>query len=98
MVAITDDIVDEPDETFAVTLSNPVDNQRLPKPAIKSDGKTAVGTIEDNDDAPTELTISVDTDADTDGDQDTIAEAAGKTTVSVTATIDSPRASPPIRP
>ena len=81
-VAITDDNIDEPDETFAVKLSNPADNQGLPKPAIKSDGKTAVGTITDNDDAPSELTISVDT--------DTIAEAAGLTMVRVTATIDSP--------
>ena len=88
VVAITDDIIDEPDETFAVRLSNPVDNQDLPKPAI--DDGTAIGTIEDNDDAPTELTISVDTDTGTDGDQSTIAEAAGETTVSVTATIDSP--------
>ena len=48
-VAITDDNIDEPDkETFAVTLSNPVDNQGLPKPAI-ADG-TATGTITDNDD------------------------------------------------
>ena len=90
MVAITDDIIDEPDETFAVTLSNPVDNQGLPKPAIKSDGKTAVGTITDNDDAPTQLTISVDTNEDKEEVGDTIAEAAGQTTVTVTATIDSP--------
>ncbi len=90
VVAITDDIIDEPDETFAVTLSNPVDNQGLPRPAIKSDGKTAVGTITDNDDAPTELTISVDTNAAKDKVEDTIAEAAGETTVTVTATIDSP--------
>ena len=89
-VAITDDIIDEPDETFAVTLSNPVDNQGLPKPAIKSDGKTAVGTITDNDDAPTQLTISVDTNEDKEEVGDTIAEAAGQTTVTVTATIDSP--------
>ena len=82
VVAITDDNVYEPKETFAVTLSNPVDNQGLPKPAIKPDGKMAVGTIEDNDEAPTDLTISVDT--------ATIAEAAGKTTVNVTATITSP--------
>ena len=89
-VAITDDNIDEPNETFAVTLSNPVDNQGLPKPKIKSDGKTAIGTITDNDDAPTDLTISVDTNTSTEGDQATIAEAKGKTTVSVTATIDSP--------
>ena len=90
-VTITDDNIHEPDdETFAVTLSNPVDNQGLPRPAIKSDGKTAVGTITDNDDAPTELTISVDTNAAKDKVEDTIAEAAGETTVTVTATIDSP--------
>ncbi len=88
-VAVTDDIVDEPEEeTFVVNLRNPVDNQGLPKPAIATG--TAVGTITDNDDAPTELTISVDTDTSTDGDQNTIAEAADTTTVSVTATIDSP--------
>ena len=90
-VAITDDNIDEPDkETFAVTLSNPVDNQGLPKPAIAAGKGTAVGTIEDNDDTPTELTISVNTGDKTDYNLDTIAEAAGKTTVSVTATIDSP--------
>ena len=88
VVAITDDNIDEPNETFAVTLSNPVDNQGLPKPAIATG--TAVGTIEDNDDAPMELTLSVDTDAETDDDQNTIAEAADETTVHVTATIDSP--------
>ena len=81
-VAVTDDNIDEPNETFSVKLSNPVDNQGLPKPAIKPDSKTAVGTITDNDDAPTELTISVDT--------TTIAEAAGQTTVTVTAAITSP--------
>ena len=89
-VAITDDNIDEPDETFAVTLSNPVDNEGLPKPAIKSDGKTAVGTITDNDDAPTQLTISVDTNEDKEEVADTIAEAAGETTVTVAATITSP--------
>ena len=88
VVAITDDNIDEPNETFAVKLSKPVDNQGLPEPAI--DDGTAIGTITDNDDAPTQLTISVDTDTSTDGNQNTIAEAADKTTVSVTATIDSP--------
>ena len=90
VVAITDDNIDELDETFAVTLSDPVDNQGLPKPAIKSDGKTAVGTITDNDAAPTALTITVDTDTSTDNDQATIAEAASETTVHVTAMITSP--------
>ena len=88
VVATTDDNIHELDETFAVKLSKPVDNQGLPEPAI--DDGTAIGTISDNDDAPTQLTISVDTDTSTDGNQNTIAEAADKTTVSVTATIDSP--------
>ena len=90
VVAITDDNIDEPNETFSVKLSNPVDNEGLPKPAIAAGKGTAVGTIEDNDDAPTQLTISVDTDPGTEGDQNTIAEAAVQTTISVTATIDSP--------
>ena len=90
VVTITEDNIDEHNETFAVTLSKPVDNQGLPEPAIAAGKGTAVGTIEDNDDAPTELTISVNTGAKTDDNLDTIAEAAGTTTVNVTATIDSP--------
>ena len=50
VVAITDDNIDEHEETFSVKLSNPVDNQGLPKPAIAAERGTAVGTIEDNDD------------------------------------------------
>ena len=82
VVAVTDDNIDEHDETFSVKLSNPVDNQGLPKPAIAAGKGTAVGTITDNDDAPTELTIEVNT--------DTIAEAADPITVTVTAAITSP--------
>ena len=81
-VAVTDDNIDEPDETFSVKLSNPVDEDGLPKPAIAAGKGTAVGTITDNDDAPTELTIEVNT--------DTIAEAADPITVTVTAAITSP--------
>ena len=86
-VAVTDDNIDEPDETFAVTLSIPVDNQGLPKPGIKPDGKTAVGTITDNDAAPA-ITLAVDADKDTDNVQDTLAENGGVKTVRVTATLD----------
>ena len=89
-VSIEDDSIDEPNEQFAVKLRNPVDKEGLPEPAIAAGKGTAVGTIEDNDDAPTQLTISVDTDPGTEGDQNTIAEAAVQTTISVTATIDSP--------
>ena len=87
-VAITDDNVDEPDEIFAVTLGNAVDNQGLPKPAIATG--TADGTIKDNDDAPMELKITVDTNTSTDDAETTIAEATGETDVKVTATITSP--------
>ena len=87
-VTTTDDIIDEPDETFLVKLSEPKDTQGLPKPGIADD--TATGTITDNDDAPTALTITVDTDTGTDDAQTTIAEAAGETDVTVTATITSP--------
>ncbi len=87
-VTTTPDVIDEPDETFLVKLSMARDTGGEPKPGIADD--TAVGTITDNDDAPARLTIAVDTDTGTDGKQNTIAEAAGMTTVSVTATIDSP--------
>ena len=88
VVAITDDNIDEPDETLAVTLSNPVDNQGLPKPAI-ADGKgMAVGTITDNDDAPTSITLSVDADTATNNVQTSLTEEGGAKMVRVTATID----------
>ena len=87
-VTTTQDVIDEMDETFLVKLSMAKDTGGEPAPAIARG--TAVGTITDNDDAPTQLTISVDTDTKTDGDQATIAEAAGENTVSVTATITSP--------
>ena len=87
-VTTTQDVIDEMDETFLVKLSNAKDTGGEPEPGIEDD--TAIGTITDNDAAPTALTITVDTDTGTDGNQDTIAEAATTTTVSVTATIDSP--------
>ena len=87
-VTTTQDVIHEMDETLLVKLSMAKDTGGEPPPAIADD--TGIGTITDNDAAPTELTIKVDTDTDTDGNQDTIAEAAGQTTVSVTATIDSP--------
>ena len=87
-VTTTQDVIDEMDETFLVKLSNAKDTGGEPEPGIEDD--TAIGTIKDNDDAPTELTITVDTDTSTDGDQATIAEAASETTVHVTAMITSP--------
>ena len=83
-VAVTDDNFDEPDETFAVTLSGPVDNDRLPAPGIAAGGGTATGTITDNDPAPV---LSIDNPSVTEGDTTpatltftvTLATASGKT-------------------
>ena len=86
-VTTIQDVIDEPDETFLVKLSDAKDTGGEPKPAIKTG--IATGTIKDNDDAPTALTVTVDTDVGTNGAQDTIAEAAGETPVRVTATITS---------
>ena len=81
VVAITDDNIDEPEEeTFMVTLSNPVDNQGLPNPAIKSDGKTAVGTITDDDATPSGITLSVSPTA--------VGEEDGETEITVTAAVN----------
>ena len=79
-IATTQDVIHEMDETLLVKLSMAKDTGGEPPPAIADD--TGIGTITDNDAAPTALTISV--------DNDTIAEAADQTTVSVTATITSP--------
>ena len=49
-------------------------------------GSVAVD-VTDDDDAPTAITLKVDTDGDTSGDQDTVAENASATTVTVTATV-----------
>ena len=46
-VAVHGDILDEPDETIVLVLANPV-NAHLP-----NGGATGVGTVEDDDDAPT---------------------------------------------
>ena len=86
-VTTIQDVIDEPNETFLVMLSDAKDTGGEPKPGIARG--TATGTITDDDDAPMELTISVDTDTDTNGDQNTIDEAAGDTPVRVTATIKS---------
>ena len=45
-------------------------------------------TITDDDEPPSGLTITVDTDPGTDGNQDSVDEDAGATTVKVTATLD----------
>ena len=70
-VPVTGDNVDEPNETFTVTLSNP---------SGASLGRAeGTGTIQDDDDAPAVTLVLT---------PDTIAEAAGRSTV--TATLDRP--------
>ena len=71
-VAVADDAIDEEDESFTVTLSNPV------TATIAS--ATAMGTITDDDTASTEVTLSVSLVA--------MSEDAGATTVTVTAELD----------
>ncbi len=76
-----EDVIDEPDETFLIILSNPRDEDNEPVPGIKDDMDTATVTITDDDDAPTNISISV--------DKDSVAESAEATDIAVTAEITS---------
>ncbi len=78
-VAALDDILDEPDETFTVTLS---------EASVAIDDPTATGIIADDDAAPTALTLTVDADTSADNVQTGIAEDGGAKTVRVTATLN----------
>ena len=79
-VQTTQDQIDEENETFLVTLSQPSAGASI------SDG-TAIGTITDNDDTPTGITLSVDADTDTDNVQNSLTENDGGRTIRVTATV-----------
>ena len=68
------------DVTHAVTSS---DSQYDGEKAAK-----VLVTVEDDDDAPDGIILTVDTDGSMDGDQDTVSENAGATTVTVTASVD----------
>ena len=97
VVTMTDDNIDEPNETFAVTLSKPVDNQNLPKPGIKPDGKTAVGTITDNDDAPTVTLVLTPASIDESGNTSTVtATMDGTSSEAVTLTVSAMPVSPAV--
>ncbi|MDE0405835.1 MAG: hypothetical protein OXI53_11060, partial [Nitrospira sp.] len=96
-VTVTDDSIDEPDETFAVTLSRPVDNDRLPAPGIATSGGTAVGTITDNDDTPTATLVltPVIIAESGEGNVSTVtATLSGASSAEVTLTVSVPDASP----
>ena len=78
-VAVLDDSVEEPDESLTLTLSDPVN-------AVLGDA-VAKGTILDDDEAPTAITLSA--------VPGRVLEDQGPTTVAVTATLDkSPRGQP----
>ncbi len=79
-VATTEDTLHEGNETFLVELTEPVG-------AIISDAQ-ATGTINDDDAAPSGITLSVDTNGSTSGTPSTVAEDAGATVVTVTATVN----------
>ena len=57
-VPLIDDLVAEDNETFTVTLSNPV-NLRLTENAVENPEISASGTIEDNDEPSTEVVVSL---------------------------------------
>ncbi len=81
-VATTEDVLDEENETFLVELTGAVGGTITTT--------EATGTITDDDDAPTGITLSVDTNGAEDGTPSTVAEDAGATVVTVTATVNGP--------
>ncbi len=82
-VDTTEDVIDEPAETFLVQLSAPTNA------VVSSSAGSAVGTITDDDNTPTAITLSVDADTETADVQETsVSEEGGAKTVRVTATVD----------
>ncbi|MCY4152573.1 MAG: hypothetical protein OXE94_10115 [Aestuariivita sp.] len=79
-VATAEDVIDEPNETLRVVLASPSAGLALAD-------ATAIGTITDDDAAPTGLTLAVDADTGTEGVQTAVAEGGGAKTVRVTATL-----------
>ena len=73
-VPVTGDTADEPDETVVVTLKNPSYGTTLDSASART------VTINDDDAAPTSITLTVDDDA--------VGEGDGATTITVTATVD----------
>ena len=83
-VTVTGDNLDEGNETVVLRLSSA-------SGATLSGGGTtldATGTITDDDDAPSGVTLTVDADTATQGVQSSVAEDGGAKTVRVTATVD----------
>ncbi len=72
-VKTAEDTLDEPNETFQLGLSSPVNA------VVKSSAATATGTITDNDAAPTAITLGV--------SPASVAESANATSITVTASL-----------
>ena len=89
-VQTTQDDLFELDETFKAVLSEPTlgDGDPGTGVTIESGKGTATGTINDDDAAPSGITLSVDTNGSTSGTPSTVAEDAGATVVTVTATVN----------
>ena len=77
-VVTLDDSVDEPGETFEVTLSNPTGGGG-PAPTLNSAKTTFTTTITDDDDTPTAVTLTV--------DHSTLGESAAAADIVLTATL-----------
>ena len=71
-VSVIGDVVDEDAETFALTLSDPQ--------GVTLSGGAATGTIEDDDEAPAGIALSV--------DPASVSESGGAQAVTVTATVE----------
>ncbi len=80
-VRTTEDVLHEGNETFEVRLSEAAKGPNDPAPATPEiTDATGVGTIEDDDAAPTGITLAA--------SRDKVGEQAGATTVTVTASVN----------
>ncbi|MYH06734.1 MAG: hypothetical protein F4194_09805, partial [Acidimicrobiia bacterium] len=81
-VNTTEDVIDEPEETFVVQLTSPTNA------TVSGTAGEATGTITDDDVAPTAITLTVDADTSVDDAQNGVVEGGGTKTALVTATVD----------
>ncbi|MXX06289.1 MAG: hypothetical protein F4Z71_05960, partial [Gammaproteobacteria bacterium] len=87
-VATTANTIDDHSRTFKLKLSNAAKAEDDPGGAPFITKDTATGRIDDDDDLPTALTLTLDTDTGTEGAQTAATEDGGAQTVRVTAAID----------
>ena len=79
-VQTTEDLLDEPNETFEVTLTEPGKAADDPGATPTLTDDTATGTIRDDDDAPTGITLTA--------SPDRVGEEDGATAITVTAGVN----------